>query len=401
MESAGACSGLAPKFGLQGIHGGRRFPPEKEELMEREPYAGRLICLRRTLEEQQIDTFLVAVPQNRYYLSGYAAEDLHPTESSGYLLIAPSKQYLLTDFRYQEEAAAEAPDFQLLIYREGLGQVLSELFVELPVERLGVEPHYLSVTRYREVEEALKKSRPRASVVSVEEVVERQRLVKEPDEISAIKASLAVTEKVLGQVWQNLKAGRAEKEVAWEIERSIREDGAEAVSFPPIVASGPNAALPHAVPTDRRIEGGDPVILDLGSKLNHYCSDMTRTWIAGAPHAKLREIYRIVREAQLEAQDFIGAGKESAEVDAVARNLIARAGYGENFGHGLGHGVGLAVHEKPGLRKQKGMILEENMVVTIEPGIYLPGFGGVRLENMVRITQNGCELLNQQMLFYE
>jgi Xaa-Pro aminopeptidase len=369
--------------------------------MEREPYADRLRCLRKTLEEQQIDTFLVALPQNRYYLSGFSAEDLHPTESSGYLLITASKQYLLTDFRYQEEAATEAPDFQVLIYSEGLGQTLSELLAELPVERLGVEPHYLSVTRYREVEEALKKSCPGAAVVAVEEVVERQRLIKGPDEIRTIKASLAVTEKALALVWQNLKTGKTEKEVAWEIERAIREDGAEAVSFPPIVASGPNAALPHAVPTNRRIAPGDPVILDLGSRLNHYCSDMTRTWIAGVPDAKLREIYRIVREAQLAAQEYIRAGRDSVEVDAVARSFITRAGYGDNFGHGLGHGVGLAVHERPGLRKQKSTILEENMVVTIEPGIYLTGFGGVRLENMVRITQNGCELLNRQALFYE
>jgi Xaa-Pro aminopeptidase len=235
----------------------------------------------------------------------------------------------------------------------------------------------------------------------VEELVEHQRLCKDLGEIAAIKKSLAVTEKALSLVWQNLSTGKTERDVAWEIERSIREEGAEAVSFPPIVASGPNASLPHAVPTNRRIGAGEPVILDLGSKLNHYCSDMTRTWIAGTPNEKLREIYRIVRDAQLAAQDFIRAGKDTIEVDAAARNLISKAGYGENFGHGLGHGVGLAVHEKPGLRKKKSMILEEDMVVTIEPGIYLPGFGGVRLENMVRITTNGCELLNQQTLFYD
>lgn len=369
--------------------------------MQREPYATRLFHLGKNLEEQQIDAFLVAVPENRYYLSGFGAEDLQLTESSGYLLITAERQVLLTDFRYQEEAANEAPDFQLVIYRDGLGQSLEELFAELPIEGLGVESHYLTFSRVREVEEALKKSRPGAKLVPVEEVVERQRLLKEPEEIEAIKASLAVTEKALAGVWEKLATGRTEKEVAWEIECSIREDGAEAVSFTPIVASGPNAALPHAVPTDRRIAAGEPVILDLGSKLNHYCSDMTRTWIAGAPDKKLREIYRIVREAQLAAQDFVCAGKDSVAVDAVARDLITKAGYGEHFGHGLGHGVGLAVHEKPGLRKQKGMILEENMVVTIEPGIYLPGFGGVRLENMVRVTQTGCELLNRQGLFYE
>ena len=369
--------------------------------MKREPYANRLLQLRKSLVEQQLDAFLVAVPENRYYLSGYGAGDSQLTESSGYLLITASQQYLLTDFRYQEEAANDAPDYQLLIYFDGLGETLTELFSEIPVERLGVELHFLTFAKYREIEDALKKSCPQAEVASAEELVERQRLIKEPGEIAAIKASLAVTEKTLAGVWERLATGMTEKDVAWEIERTIREAGAESVSFSPIVASGPNAALPHAVPTERRITAGDPVILDLGSKLNHYCSDMTRTWIAGTPDPKLREIYRIVREAQVAAQDFIRAGKDSVAVDAAARDIIIRAGYEKQFGHGLGHGVGLAVHEKPGLRKRNSVILEENMVVTIEPGIYLPGFGGVRLENMVRVTRDGCELLNQQELFYE
>lgn len=369
--------------------------------MKREPYRRRLLRLRELLEEQRIDAFLVAVPENRYFLSAYGASDSQLTESSGYLLITDSKQYLLTDFRYREEAAGEAPDYQLLIYSDGLGETLEELFAELSVERVGVEAHYLTFTKFREVEGALTKSRPEAELVLVEELVEQQRLIKEPEEIEAIRVSLDVTEKALAGVWRGLAVGKTEKEVAWEIERSIREAGAEAVSFRPIVASGPNAALPHAEPSERQIGAGESVILDLGSKLDHYCSDMTRTWFAGVPDPKLREIYRIVREAQLAAQDFICAGKDSTAVDAVARDLITRAGYGEQFGHGLGHGVGLAVHEQPGLRRRKGTVLEENMVVTIEPGIYLPGFGGVRLENMVRITQRGCEVLNRQELFFD
>jgi Xaa-Pro aminopeptidase len=188
--------------------------------------------------------------------------------------------------------------------------------------------------------------------------------------------------------------------VAWEIERRIREQGAESVSFPPIAASGPNAALPHAVPGERRIAPGELVILDLGSRLDRYCSDMTRTWSAGGPEARLREIYQVVREAQRAAQESIRAGKDSHEVDSVARELIRQAGYGDHFGHGLGHGVGLAVHEKPGFGKQTRMVLEENMVVTVEPGIYLPSCGGVRLENMVRVTGTGCEILNELDLFY-
>jgi Xaa-Pro aminopeptidase len=374
---------------------------EKRVLMARELYARRLRRLRTMLQEERIDALLVAVPENRYYLSGYGADDLQLTESSGYLLITDSKQVLLTDFRYREEAETEAPDFQVLLYFDGLGQTLTELFSELSVSTLAAEPHHLTVNRYGEVEEALKRSRPTAAMVHTEDLVERLRLVKEPEELVKIKASLDLTEKTLVQVWATLRPGRTEKEVAWEVERSIREGGAEAVSFPPIVAAGPNAALPHAVPTERRITAGEPVILDLGSKLGHYCSDMTRTWIAGTPDKKLQEIYRIVREAQLAAQDFIRAGRDSVEVDGVARDVITKAGYGDYFGHGLGHGVGLAVHERPGLRRLKGTVLEENMVVTIEPGIYLPGYGGVRLENMVRITETGCELLNRQELFYE
>jgi Xaa-Pro aminopeptidase len=373
----------------------------KEGVMEREAFAGRLNRLRSLLDERHIDAFLVAVPENRYYLSGYGAGDLQLTESSGYLLITHSKQLLITDFRYQEEAENEAGGFQVLILDDGLGRVLSQLFSEYAVERVGVESHHLTFSKYREVEEALRKARPAASLVPMEDLVEQIRMVKEPEEIEKIKSSLALTEEVLVGIWENLRPGRTEKEIAWEIERAIREAGAETVSFPPIVAGGPNAALPHAVPTDRRIVKGDSVVLDLGARLGHYCSDMTRTWIAGVPEPKLQKIYRVVRDAQLAAQEFIRAGRDTAEVDGVARRLIAGAGYGDHFGHGLGHGVGLAVHEKPGLRKQKSMVLQENMVVTIEPGIYLRGYGGVRLEEMVRITENGCELLNRQSLYYD
>jgi Xaa-Pro aminopeptidase len=366
----------------------------------RDPFAARLNKFRKLLIEENLEGFLVAVPENRYYLSGYEAEDMNLVESSGYLLISESKQFLLTDFRYQEEAKQEAADFETVIYKEGLRQVLPDLFQELKVERLGVEGDYLTHKRYREVEEAFKGAVPEGGVIAVEGLIERLRVVKEPAEIAAIKASLELTERALSGVWSMLQAGLTEKELAWKIEVLIREGGGEGVSFPPIVAGGPNAALPHAVPSDRKIAPGDPVILDLGSRLQHYCSDMTRTWTAGVPEKKVQEIYQIVREAQLAAQDCIRAGKNGGEVDKTAREAIEQAGYGEFFGHGLGHGVGLAVHEQPRLRRQGEDVLEENMVVTVEPGIYLPGLGGVRLENMVRVTQSGCEVLNDQDLFY-
>jgi len=353
------------------------------------------------MRQQDLDAFLVAVPENRYYLSGYGEEDLQLTESSGYLLFASQGQYLLTDFRYEEAAKAQAPGFDLVIYEEGLGKSLPELFSDLEVDSLGMEGHHLTYQRYLEIREALETARPKARIVCPDGLVESLRIIKDPSEIEKIRASLRVTEEVLKAVWERIRPGVREVDLAWEIESSIRMRGAQAVSFPPIVAGGPNAALPHAVPTLRPIAPGETVVLDLGSKLDHYCSDMTRTCFPGNPGPGVRQIYRVVREAQLAAQSAIRAGVDSVEVDAVARKIIGDAGYGDFFGHGLGHGVGLAVHERPGLRKRNPTVLEENMVVTVEPGIYLPGYGGVRLENMVRVTSEGCEVLNDADLFYE
>lgn len=368
--------------------------------MLEKPFSRRLENFRRTLSDRDLDTFLVAVPENRFYLSGYKDEDLNLTESAGYLLVTATDKYLLTDPRYEEAAKREAPDYKLAVYNYGLTQVLPDLFTTLRTQRLGVESHFLTLKRYTEVREALVKARPSAELVATENLVEQFRVIKDEAEIELIRKSIALTESALAAAWNSLSPGVSEKEIAWLIERTIREGGGEAVSFPPIVASGPNAALPHAVPSERRVGRAESVILDLGSKLDGYCSDMTRTWAAGEPDPKLREIYNIVREAQLAAQEVARAGKDTVEVDSAARNLIRQAGYGERFGHGLGHGVGLAVHEKPALRKIEPTPLEENMIVTIEPGIYLPDLGGVRLENMVRITSTGCELLNSEDFFY-
>jgi len=360
----------------------------------------RLIRLRRLLSEMNLDGFLVAAPENRYYLSGFEADDLLLTETSGYLLITAGDLFLLTDSRYQEAAASEAPAFDIQIYKEGVTAILPDLLRQCRIRRLGTESHVLTHQKYGEIERALGTAHADGVLVGIDGLVEKLRLVKEPEEIDKIRAAIALTDSVFDAVWENLRPGRSEREVAWEIESGIRMAGAQAVSFPPIVAAGPNAALPHAAPSERLIAPGESVILDVGARLNLYCSDMTRTWVDGEPPPRLREIYRVVREAQLAAQDAIRAGRDSHEIDAIARKLIQDAGYGDHFGHGLGHGVGLAVHEKPGFGKQSRMVLEENMVVTVEPGIYLPGFGGVRLENMVRVTTSGCEVLTGTDRFY-
>ncbi len=365
------------------------------------PFAGRLHMLREKMEALALDAVLVTVPENRYYLSGFEAEDMNLTESSGQLLVGIDRQAVLTDFRYEEQAAREAPGFELVVYREGWTQVLSDVLRSFRIRRLGVEAHHLTVERFRQAQRALHEVAPEGELWAEEPLVEVLRMVKDASEIEKMRHALALAESVFERVWCGLRPGLSEKEVAWAIEKGIRELGAEAVSFPPIVASGPNGALPHAVPTDRRITQEDAVILDLGARWRMYCSDMTRTWLGERVPSKMREIYRIVREAQLAAMDAIRPGVDSHAVDGVARGIIDKAGYGPAFGHGLGHGIGLAVHEKPGYGKKTSVVLQENMVLTVEPGIYVSGLGGVRLENMVRVTADGCECLSRNDWYVE
>lgn len=366
-----------------------------------DPFASRLLALRKKIDTLALDAVLITVPENRYYLSGFEADDMNLTESSGQLLIGLDRQAVLTDFRYEEQASQEAPGYELVVYREGWTQVLPEVFRSFRIRRLGVEAHHLTLERYRQVEQALHEVCPEGELWSEEPLVETMRMIKDPSEIERMRRALDLAESVFDAVWRGLRPGLSEKEVAWAIEKGLRESGAEAVSFPPIVASGPNGALPHAVPTERLFTEEDAVILDLGARWRKYCSDMTRTWLGGRVPSKMREIYRIVREAQLAAMDAIRPGVDSHEVDGIARGIIDKAGYGPAFGHGLGHGIGLAVHEKPGYGKKTSVVLQENMVLTVEPGIYVSGLGGVRLENMVRVTAGGCESLSRNDWFVD
>lgn len=369
--------------------------------MVQDPFAGRLHGLRKKMEFLALDAVLVTVPENRYYLSGFEAEDMNLMESSGQLLIGLDRQALLTDFRYEEQAAREASGYELVVYREGWTQVLPDVLRSFRIRRLGIEAHHLTVERFRQVEQALHEVSSEAELWGEEPLVEAFRMIKDPWEIEKMRHALNVAESVFDGVWHGLRPGLSEREIAWAIEKGIRESGAQAVSFPPIVASGPNGALPHAVPTERLITEEDAVILDLGARWRLYCSDMTRTWLGPRVSEKLRDIYRIVREAQQAAMEAIRPGVDSHEVDGIARGIIGKAGYGNAFGHGLGHGIGLAVHEKPGYGKKTSVVLQENMVLTVEPGIYLSGVGGVRLENMVRVTADGCECLSRNDWFVE
>ena len=355
----------------------------------------RLARLRTRLQDQALDTFLVLQGENRRYLSGFTGEDGQFNESAGALLITPERQILATDSRYETQARIEAHEFEIYCYTEGLASSLPEILRMLRTERLGFESARLSYLQFQKFQDHLKRDTLAASLVPTENLVEDLRMTKEPQEIEAIKESLVISESVFETIVNTLCVGTSEKELAWAIEKGLRQSGAESVAFPPIVASGPNAALPHAIPTDRPIGQGEPILFDWGARLNGYCSDISRTIVLGSPDETFNKVSQVVQDAQSMAIEAMKPGVSTQTVDKIARDYITAKGFGDHFGHGLGHGVGLATHEKPNLSPVRPMNLEVGMVTTVEPGIYLPGWGGVRLENMVVVKEGGAVVLNR------
>lgn len=356
-------------------------------------YENRVDELRGKFQGFGIDTLWIVQPENRRYLSGFKAPDGQLTESSGSLLITFDEALLITDSRYTTQAEQEVVGFEVVTQKEGLVQALSNALKQLRTERLGFEGGYLIWELYQQVTERLSQQSKPIELVPLSGIVEEMREVKEPGEVEILRGSAKLMGDVLARVIQELEPGQPERDVAWRIETLIREQGADEASFPPIVASGPNSALPHAVPTDRALREREPIILDVGAKLDGYCSDMTRTVFIGEPSDDFKEIYTTVREAQISALKSVKPGMETIEADSIARDHIAKAGYGAYFGHSLGHGIGLAPHETPALGPLKPKVLREGMVFTIEPGIYIPGKGGVRLEEMVMLEKDGAVLI--------
>jgi Xaa-Pro aminopeptidase len=269
-----------------------------------------------------------------------------------------------------------------------------EIVTSLKTERLGFESGRLTYLQFQKLKDRLKADGSPVTMVATENLVEDLRVIKDEGELDAIQQSLALAEGAFEAIAPELSPGITEKELAWSLEQAMREMGAEAIAFPPIVAFGPNAALPHAVPTNRTLREGEPILFDWGARLNGYCSDISRTLVLGRPDKTFKKIYQTVLDAQRKAVEQIKPGISTQEVDKIARDHIADMGYGDFFGHGLGHGVGLATHERPHLSPMRPTTLEAGMVTTVEPGIYIPGWGGVRLENMVVVTREGAIVLN-------
>jgi Xaa-Pro aminopeptidase len=356
-----------------------------------------LSTVRCSIRARRIDALLVTSPDNRFYLSGFNADDMGCAESAGALLVTRDRNMLLTDGRYREQAEKETEHWDVLIYRKGIVKLLEELLPKGEFTRIGYEPAFLSCARLNAMEQAM----PHLEFVPFGDIIHDMRACKVVGELACIKDAVRSVEMVMSFVAQRIRSGISEKELAWMVLEEIYRNS-DGPSFPPIVASGPNAALPHAVPQERIIQPGEPVIIDIGCIVGGYCSDMTRTFFPDAePDELMKRVYGIVKEAQFEAQSALRAGVPACSVDKVARKIIGDAGYGENFVHSLGHGVGIAVHEAPALSFMNRKFLKPGMVVTVEPGIYLPGKGGVRMENMAVITEDGADILNSLEWYYE
>lgn len=356
--------------------------------------------LQHILKRRGLDAVLISQPENRRFLSAFTAVDHSIGESSGLLLVfANSRPLLLTDSRYRLQAEREASGFEVRIYRRGLLALLRTLLVQHGVTSLGFEANYFLHAKYLGLEKLAQALSLR--LVPLDDLVERLRLRKNAEQQAAIKRSVTLNEAVFQQVYPTIKPGQTEIEIALALENAMRLLGAERPSFDTIVASGPNGALPHAVPTHRPLAPGEPIIIDMGLILAGYCSDMTRTIILGTPDSRTVALFRLVRQAQLAGLAALRPGVTGREVDHAARAIIHQAGYGTNFGHALGHGVGLAVHEAPSLSSRNRRQLRSGMVVTVEPGLYFADWGGIRLENMAVITDQGHELLNQDTTFLD
>jgi Xaa-Pro aminopeptidase len=317
----------------------------------------------------------VSAPVNVRYLTGFES-------TNAALLVEPDRVRLFTDFRYAERAR----DVEGVEVEETPRYLYTELAGRLP-KRVAFEADALTYANY----EFLRKGG--VELVPRRGLVESLRAVKEADELDAIRRATDVTNRAYELLAEEAFGGRSEKKLAWRMEQLFHDCGADGLAFPVDIAAGPTAASPHAVSGDRVVQEGNLVLVDAGAMVDGYCSDCTRTFAVGEVSESLREVYDIVREAQQAGLDAVRAGASGRDVDAAARAVIADGGHDENFGHGLGHGVGLLVHESPVLRPESEDVLAAGNVVTVEPGIYLSGLAGIRIEDLVVVTEDGCEVL--------
>jgi len=349
----------------------------------------RLKKLRLKLAEMELDGFIISQSKNRSYISGVSSSD-------GYLIVSQNDAVLAVDGRYAEWASRKASPssgIKVLQIQGEMQQWLPDIVSGMNIRSLGFEDSGLTYSVHSKILKALGLLEVKLELVPTSNMVSTLRAVKDEGELKTMQKAVAVADAAFERMKQQTKAGMTEKQVAWLLEIRLRENGSSAVPFGIIVASGPNSAFPHHAATDRPIGDGDPVVIDFGARVEGYGSDTTRTLCLGEPSGKFKEIYSVVLRAQQRAIDKIESGMTGKQADAIAREVIADAGYGEYFLHALGHSTGLEVHEEPRLSQTSEDVLLDGMIVTIEPGIYIPGWGGIRIEDMVVLERGKARVL--------
>jgi len=348
----------------------------------------RLQKLRLKLAEKEIDGIIISQPENRFYLSGFDG-------SLGFLLITAQNIIIATDFRYLEQVRIQAPDYEIFRISSDMADWFPRLVAGLNIKRLGFEAGDITFTIHQQLTDILTKAGTQLKLVPTNGLVETLRAIKEPEEVELITKAVRITYNAFEYIDDIIHTGMTEKEVAWKIEKFLREKGSEAMPFDIIVASGPNCALPHAKPSTRTIGSGEPIMIDIGAKCAGYCSDLTRTICLGSGDDTYNKVYDTVLRAQQAALTAIELGTTGDQADSSARAVIEQAGYGEAFGHALGHGIGLSPHEQPRLGPKSSERLVDDMAFTVEPGIYLAGWGGVRIEDDVVIENGKARLISK------
>jgi len=332
------------------------------------------------LQELSLDAIIISNGNNMRFISGFAGE-------TGYVYISEKRHAVITDFRYTIQAESEAKGYEVItIASGGYEEAINDILRADGVNKLGFESWDLLFGTYNQLHDNLKVN----ELVPVAHEITNLRRIKTPKELESIRKAEAIGDAVFTEILTFIKPGMTELEVAAQIEYLLKVKGGTACSFPAIVASGINSSMPHAVPSQKKLENGDFLTMDFGCVYEGYCSDMTRTIVIGKASDKQKEVYNTVLEAQMAALNFIKAGYKGKDVDKVARDIIYKAGYEGCFGHGLGHSVGLNIHENPRLSTSEEDILLAGMTETVEPGIYIKGFGGVRIEDLVVVTEDGC-----------
>ncbi|MCK4871461.1 MAG: aminopeptidase P family protein [Phycisphaerales bacterium] len=348
-----------------------------------DPYTPRVRRLRRLFSDAKVDALLVTNPRDVHYLTGFRGDD-------SYVLVGRRKPVVISDFRFQEELEAIAGRVRVVIRKGAMVPTVAALVKASNPGTIGLQAEYLTIAGRKVLAKALGARNLRDTIG----LVSRLRIVKDDAELKIIRRAIHIQQDALSATLATIKPGQTEEAVCARLEYEMKCRGASEPSFPSIVAAQANGSLPHAVPGKTKLRAGRPLLIDWGARVDGYCSDLTRTFSLGSMSRKIAEIYDIVLEAQLAAIAAVRPGAGTRAVDAVARDIITNAGYGDCYGHGLGHGVGLDVHEEPGLNTRTDTELRPGMLITVEPGIYLPGVGGVRIEDDVLVTQRGHKVLS-------